>query len=145
MRAKENAIVSFTGLYSFLSNFYVFPVSYEGVMYPSLENAYQAAKTEDVNMRRNFENCTAGEAKKFGRKVVLRPGWDKIRLKVMEELLRNKFSSDLLRSKLLDTGDQQLIEGNFWGDRFWGVYHGSGDNHLGKLLMKIRAELRNGH
>jgi len=63
-------------------------------------------------------------------------------MQMMEELLRLKFESPELRKLLLETGEHELIEGNNWGDRFWGVVDGVGDNHLGKLLMKIRAELR---
>lgn len=53
-------------------------------------------------------------------------------------------SHDDLRDKLLATHPELLIEGNFWGGTFWGVCAGEGSNHLGRLLMKIRGELRNG-
>jgi predicted NAD-dependent protein-ADP-ribosyltransferase YbiA (DUF1768 family) len=59
----------------------------------------------------------------------------------METLLRQKFAHPELRAKLKETNDAELVEGNWWGDRFWGVCRGEGENHLGKLLMKIRAEL----
>jgi predicted NAD-dependent protein-ADP-ribosyltransferase YbiA (DUF1768 family) len=43
---------------------------------------------------------------------------------------------------LIDTGDQELIEGNWWGDVIWGVCNGKGENHLGKILMEVRKELK---
>ena len=60
----------------------------------------------------------------------------------MEEALRKKFSDPGLRKALLDTGDEYLEEGNTWRDEYWGVCNGIGKNRLGKLLMKIRDELR---
>lgn len=59
----------------------------------------------------------------------------------MEDLLRLKFSNREVANLLILTGDEELIEGNWWGDKFWGIYNGEGENHLGKLLMKIRGEL----
>ena len=61
----------------------------------------------------------------------------------MEEIVRAKFGQNpVLADKLLATGDTLLIEGNTWGDKFWGVDTrvGQGENHLGKILMKVRAE-----
>lgn len=64
---------------------------------------------------------------------------------VMLQLLRQKFLGDEeLRRKLLRTGDAMLVEGNYWGDTYWGVCFGSGKNMLGKLLMQVREELRKG-
>jgi N-glycosidase YbiA len=63
---------------------------------------------------------------------------------VMRGLLRQKFSSGELYEKLLATGDALLVEGNSWGDRYWGQVQGTGENHLGKLLMQVRKELKRG-
>ena len=52
------------------------------------------------------------------------------------------YQNDDLADCLVDTGDQPLIEGNTWGDRFWGVCGGTGMNHLGRLLMEVREELQ---
>jgi len=58
-------------------------------------------------------------------------------------MLRLKFTKhESLKEKLLATGDEELVEGNDWNDRVWGKVDGVGENHLGRLLMKIRAELR---
>lgn len=131
---------------AFLSNFAPCKVSYAGVQFTSVEAAYQAAKCKKWDDTLKFKFLTAAEAKKLGRRVEMRPDWDDIRnyrLIVMEELLREKFSdkNPELKQKLIDTYDAELIEGNTWNDTFWGVCAGVGENHLGKLLMKIREEL----
>lgn len=72
----------------------------------------------------------------------LRPDWEYIRVDVMTELVRKKFSQEPLRSQLIATGDAELIEGNWWNDTFWGVCNGVGENNLGKILMKVRDEIR---
>ena len=137
-----NTINSFTGDYKFLSNFYPCKVELDGVEYPSVEHAYQAAKTLDKDERKVFHKRplpTAGESKKLGRKLKMRPDWESVKLQVMEELLVQKFADDLLKKQLQETGEATLVEGNYWGDDFWGVdKKKGGKNHLGKLLMKIR-------
>ncbi len=86
---------------------------------------------------------TPGEAKKYGRTVVMRSDWDEVKLEVMENIVRAKFMQlPYLREKLLLTEDIILEEGNTWGDTFWGVYDGEGTNHLGLILMKVRKELQ---
>lgn len=145
--ADTGPITSFTGPYFYLSNFYPVPVRYDGIWYPSSENAYQAAKTDSKN-RMPFLTCTASESKKLGRAVQLRAGWtqkdwDSHKLEVMEEILLNKFQEgSFLADKLLETGMRELVEGNTWGDTYYGVCGGKGHNHLGKLLMKIRTEMQ---
>lgn len=137
-------IESFSGKYRFLSNFYSVNVVFDGIEYPSTENAYQAAKTLDVYTRSRFVAMTAGQAKKFGRQIRIRPDWEIVKVGIMLELLREKFKRGAIRDRLLATGDAELIEGNTWGDRFWGVCNGVGENMLGKLLMQVREELRSG-
>jgi len=135
-------VVSFSGKFRFLSNFHPSPVTFEGLDYPSVEHAYQAAKTTDQSARDEIRlSATAGAAKKLGRRVVMRPDWESIKLGVMEELVRQKFADPDLKEALLATGCDELIEGNYWGDTFWGVCKGVGHNHLGQILMKVRSEL----
>jgi ribA/ribD-fused uncharacterized protein len=134
-------IDKFDGVYRFLSNFWPCKVSYEGVIWPSVEHAYQAAKNPSKEYREKILACnTAGKTKALGKRIDLRSDWDTYRLEVMEELLRDKFKDTELLRKLLETGSEELIEGNWWGDTFWGVCRGKGENNLGKLLMKIRKE-----
>lgn len=137
-------IDSFTNDCRFLSNFYPAQVKLDGVAYPTVEHAYQAAKTRDPAEREAIRRAwSAGGAKKLGQKVNMRSDWLVYRETVMEDLLRQKFSvGSALAAELLATGDEELVEGNLWSDVFWGVCRGVGENKLGKLLMKIRDELQ---
>jgi ribA/ribD-fused uncharacterized protein len=138
------AIKEFIGEYRFLSNFYLAEVILDGEIYRSVEHAYVAAKTLDLEKRKEIANIIEPKnAKRLGRKLKLRENWPIIKTTIMETLVRRKFEQEPLRSMLLSTGDEELIEGNWWGDRFWGVCNGVGENKLGKILMKIREELRN--
>lgn len=137
------AIDSFRGKYRFLSNFFPALCNYEGIVYPTVEHGYQAAKSLDVTTRKVIAAAlTAQEAKALGRNVALRPNWDDVKLTVMMDLLRLKFSNREVGNLLLMTGAEELVEGNWWGDTYWGVCRGVGENHLGKSLMAIRDELR---
>ena len=132
----------FKGQYRFLSNFEGPQIEVEGLCYKTLEAAFQAAKTTNRAEKLYIQSLlTPGQAKRAGRKVTLRPDWETIKIAVMEALLRQKFTQAPWCEWLLATGDEELIEGNTWGDIFWGVYKGVGENHLGILLMKIRSEL----
>ena len=139
------SIIRFTGDYEFLSNFYPSTVWLDGVEYPTVEHAFQAAKTLDHEMRLKIQDAiTPGGAKRIGRLVTLRPDWEMIKITIMEEMLRQKFhkhQAPLLYRKLIETGDQHLEEGNTWGDKFWGTCNGIGENHLGEILMLIRDDL----
>lgn len=145
--AKPRPVNQFIGLYGWLSNFYpcdvVMDVAGKTRTFTSAEHAYQAAKAKTIE---DFEKVskakTAGEAKRLGKSVQLRDDWESVKLTVMEQVLRAKFSDEVLRRRLLSTGQQELIEGNTWGDVFWGVNleTGEGENHLGRLLMKVREE-----
>lgn len=139
-----NKITLFKDDNSFLSNFYPCEIVLDGVDYPSVEHAFQAAKTRDLNARMSIRALDKpGQAKRYGRTVKLREGWDDMKLEVMESLVRQKFTNDwYLAERLLKTGDAELVEGNWWGDTYWGVCMGKGENHLGKILMRVREELR---
>ena len=135
-------IRTFKNKNAFLSNFYPVFVYYEGMRFPSVEHAFQATKTNDLETRKLFTIApTAKDAKRFGRQVKLRKDWDSVKVNVMEMLLRQKFARPALREQLLNTKDSMLIEGNNHGDTFWGVCKGTGENYLGRLLMKIRQEI----
>lgn len=140
-------ISSFTGEYRFLSNFYPINlvVKRDDVIYNfhTLENAYQAMKCADKENIILFTNprLSPGEAKQLGKNIRLTSGWNGIKIQVMENLLNQKFDKDRnpeLYWMLQSTKPKELIEGNHWGDTFWGVCNNRGHNHLGKLLMKIR-------
>lgn len=136
-------IASFSGEYAFLSNFYPVKITYEGDVYPSVEHAYQAAKTLDLASRERIRLCiTPGKAKRLGGNVEVREDWLSLRVTIMRRLVHSKFEQPFLRRMLVATGGHQLIEGNGWGDTFWGVCNGVGENNLGKILMGVRDELR---
>ena len=132
----------FDGEFAFLSNFYPSPIFDGNIWFPTVEHYFQAAKTTNMEEYKAIAAAdTPGQAKRLGRKVTLRPDWEEVKDQVMLDALRMKFSDDKLRSMLLATGEEYLVEGNTWGDKYWGVCGGIGLNHLGKLLMQVRDEL----
>lgn len=141
---NDKEVKGFEGDYHFLSNFFNVGVYFDGCWYPSSENAYQAAKTLDERERKRFRNITPSQSKKEGRKLEIRADWDKVKIEVMSIIVFDKFYRNKeLRQKLLETEDKYLEETNHWGDKFWGVCDGVGQNELGKILMKIRKFWKN--
>lgn len=139
----DQTILEFRGSNRFLSNFHPAIVELDSVFYPTVEHAYQAAKTLDHKAREVVNSIMRpGGAKRWGRKVELRAGWEEIKVGIMLHLLRRKFLHHPLRKRLLATGRVTLIEGNSWGDTYWGACNGVGENKLGVLLMQVREELR---
>ena len=136
-------IAELSGHYRFLSNFWSCFITYDGKTYPSVENAYQAAKCANDADREKFIAIKSSEAKRLGRIIKMRSNWDQIKLDVMYELVKQKFATDPLRMYLLRTGTREIQEGNYWGDTYWGTVNGEGENHLGKILMRVREEIRN--
>lgn len=136
------AVYEFTGQYRFLSNFWSCYILYDEEMFPSVENAYQAAKCADKSDHYYFRNCKASEAKRKGQIIVPRGDWERVKLDVMYELVRQKFTEYPILGDLLRNTPGELQEGNWWGDTFWGTVNGKGQNHLGKILMRVRNELR---
>lgn len=134
----------FRGNYRFLSNFWPAEVVYGEMVFPTVEHAYQAAKTFNLEHREQIRQAvTPGEAKRLGKLVSIRSSWEYDKLAVMRSLVGQKFRKHpSLRRMLLETGNEELIEINTWGDRFWGVSKGEGENHLGKILMRVRQDLR---
>lgn len=135
-------ITKFDGSYRFLSNFYVSITSIDLKTWKTIEHYYQSQKSKNPIIQEIVRNLeTAYLAKQYGKTITLRDDWDDIKLKIMEKAVRAKFDQNYdLRERLLKTGDAQLIEGNYWGDVYWGVCKGVGENNLGKILMKIRNE-----
>lgn len=128
--------------YAFLDNFAEVSIPYQGLTYPSVENAFQAAKCDDPAARKAFCSIAPGTAKILGRNIRLRGDWEDVKLDVMLDLLRIKFSDAGFAKKLLETGNAELVEINCWGDTFWGYdVDEGGCNYLGKLLMKVRGEI----
>lgn len=137
----------FDGEYAFLSNFYNASCIFEDKFYPTVEHAFQAAKSLDQAERDWLAAAgSPGLAKRLGRRINLRPDWEKIKFDVMEECLRSKFADPVLKQKLLATGDEELVEGNYWHDNTYGNCSCEkckdivGRNMLGNILMKLRTE-----
>lgn len=131
-------IDSFKGQYFFLSNFLI---EADG---KSVEHRFQAAKTDRLEEKKRIMDApTPSKAKYYGRMCSMRPDWEEVKNDVMYELVKNKFAHPDLHRRLLETGDAYLVEGNTWGDKYWGVdaQSGEGENHLGLILMRVRGEL----
>ena len=145
-------ITRFSGEYDFLSNFYPSAIELDSVLYPTVEHAFQAAKTFDADERYKLQIApTPAAVKHAGRRVKLRSDWESVKVGIMEGLVRDKFTRHPeLAEALLGTGDADLIEGNTWNDRTWGMTRDRksgqwiGKNHLGRILMKVRDELCSG-
>lgn len=159
------SIERFREAYDFLSNFFPAEVSYGKYTFPSVENAYQFAKVPREKIAdevvEKFQTATPAKAKAFGKalkeKGMIRPDWDQIKDQVMAYLLERKFAIPELQTKLLQTGDAELIEGNLHHDNEWGdcrcttakpddrrygqkqACHMRGKNKLGLMLMAVRA------
>lgn len=150
MSNEQQVIKQFSGKFAFLSNFHPSPIHHEGITFPTVEHAFQAAKTDDAETRRKIaEKDTPGKAKRAGgRRGILKDfdqaAWEVKKDSVMLKLVRLKFQDQQLAQQLLETGDARLEEGNNWNDTYWGISlkTGKGLNKLGKILEQVRAELR---
>ena len=122
-------------------------MTYKGLTYQNAEAAFQAQKCIDEMEKEQFTTLRPNEAKRLGRSVQLRPDWENVKLSIMEEIVQAKFAqNEDLKQLLLSTGELTLEEGNTWHDTFWGVDAKTreGQNHLGRILMRVREELQGG-
>lgn len=142
----SSVIAGFKGKYRWLSNFERCEILYKGILYGSTEAAYQAQKLSPdkngIKVRHIFSKLDAREAKALGRVVQIREDWDDVKLQVMEDVCRIKFNLPKFKQLLLTTKDAEIVESNWWGDTFWGVCNGVGENHLGEIIMDIREEIK---
>lgn len=128
------------------SNFSPHGIEMEGVFWPSVEHYFQAEKFSDEAYRERIRRARLPkDAKALGRTRALpiHPDWDDKRDDVMLAAIRRKFGThEALRELLFSTGDEELIE-NAPMDFYWGCGRtGTGQNKLGKILMRVRDELR---
>lgn len=138
-----NKIDSFRGSYYFLSNFFEISVTYDGITYQNNEAAFQAQKCLNYEDRKQFSHLNPIEAKHLGRRVSLRPDWERVKMQEMTNIVHEKFEQNKdLGQKLLDTDSAYLEEGNNWGDRIWGTVNGNGQNLLGQILMEEREKIK---
>ena len=140
-------IAEFQNQYRWLSNFWISPMEIDGKLYRTVEHYFQACKADNDNTHDIIRTQkTPGDAKRFAKSIVLRKGWNKMRMDVMRKGLRAKFDQNPeLKIELITTYPQELQEGNKWNDSYWGIdlETGKGENHLGKLLMELREEFMN--
>lgn len=142
--------VGFRGKYAFLSNMAYSPFEMNGHWFLTAEHAFHFWKCKYADDAWKFDasnpNCVKNpyEARKLGRSIVMRDGWNDIRLRVMEAIVHAKFSqNEYLMDKLAEIRGE-ICEYNDWGDTFWGKSKVNGkwvgENHLGKILTKLVDE-----
>lgn len=137
-----------------LSNMTYVGIEHQGIVYPSTENFYQAIKYDRddfcpdvdylITVRKYLATIKPSEAKKYSRKHrMTNPKFEDNKLKIMLYAQRKKYSQEPFKSKLLDTGDCHIEEGNYWNDLYWGtdIKTRKGENNLGKIIMQVRDEL----
>ena len=137
-------IKEFQGKYRWLSNFAPINIRLGNLNYASVEHAYMSMKSADIEWKKKCASTSSpGQIKRLSKTITLCEDWDSIRLSVMESLVRIKFNDPDYKAKLLATGNQNIQEGNYWNDKFFGISlkTGDGENHLGRIIMKIRDEL----
>jgi hypothetical protein len=140
-------IDSFKDGFAFLSNFFIYPVIYKCITYLTSEHAYQCAKTLDAKEQEWIRSApTPGQAKRRGKKATCRPDWEQVKFDIMHEIVLQKFQNPTLKRLLIETGNNELIEGNQHADKIWGcVWENgkwAGENHLGRILMQIRQAFK---
>ena len=141
-------IKEFRGSNYFLSNFSsIGNIEINGFIFSNGETAFHSFK--DLSKQAEFRFLTPSEAKRLGRKVKLRADWEIVKDDIMYQVIKAKFTqNETLKVKLLNTGNEKLVEGNTWHDNYWGscicprCQGTEGRNQLGKTLMKVRLELR---
>lgn len=135
--------------YREFSNYYISRFVYDGIMWDSVEAAFQAQKTLDMEERKKFASLTPGQARAKGRSVLLRPDWEQVKYDLMYKICLEKFKqNEYLKEKLLASGDALIVENTTsWHDHVWGCClcykcrNRKSRNNLGIVLMKIRSEL----
>lgn len=130
----------FKGQNSIFSNFYPCKIKLDGIVYPSVENAYQASKASNLVIKKQFIVLLPSIAKVNA--PYASKEWHKNKLNLMYDLVKQKFSKPKFKERLLEIKNENIVEVNWWNDTFWGVCNGKGHNHLGKILMRIRTEFQ---
>ena len=135
----DRYIKGFVGEYRWLSNMHECWILWHGLAFSSVEAAYQASKSHNIEVAKKFQDYSGPESKKQSKLISVRKDWPELKLNVMSQLVFQKFLQHAdLRGKLLATGDRYIEETNYWKDQYWGVCNGAGQNNLGKILMCTR-------
>lgn len=142
----QGVVLFYEGRHYMLSNCSAHALYFNGISCPTAEHAYQGSKFSETSMRL----FVSKQISPLGAKKVAhnnrdkyRSDWEEVKLRVMEEILRVKLTTHSeVREALLETGQAEIMEDSP-SDSFWGSGpDGRGQNHLGKIWMKLRAELQ---
>lgn len=143
----KNEIRLFKGEYGFLSNFWICNLEVWGRRFPSSEHAYVYSKnpSQVSDNWDEFVDMMPVDVKRYGRQLTFTAEWEDKKIDIMTTIVTVKFIQNInLQRLLVQTGDAALIEGNTWGDKFWGIDERSGEgrNVLGNILMSVRDSLK---
>lgn len=153
-------IISFTKVklpYGWLGNMAPFPIRWGGVVWLTSEALFQARRFADGDpvrekIRGEVSPMSAKMVAKANRATMVVEPQSEADLALMADVLRLKVAAHpLLVVQILNTGNDEIVEdctarpngsGLFWGaarqsDGTW-----RGENHLGRLWMALRADLR---
>lgn len=140
---SKPVITSFTGQFRWLSNFEPSRIMYDGYIFETVEHAYQAQKALFPHVKEWIRNSDGPREAKFrGRQCTMRSDWEEIKDQVMLDCTRLKYALPDYRTMLLATQGWKIVEGNYWGDTYWGICGGKGFNVLGQIIMHVRQEIR---
>lgn len=137
-------IKTFEDSYKQFSNFYIRDVIYKNILYKTREHAFQCQKaTNQKDFEYVYHSKDPYRAKQRANHIKCEPNWKNIRVKIMHEIVLSYFQQHKdAKNLLLSTGTEEIQEGNTWGDKFWGVVDGEGENWLGQILMDVRIILQ---
>ena len=133
-------IIGFNNDNHFLSNFYNHSIQYNGITYKNNVSAFLAQSFESRPQKASFSTLLPTQAiRLFERTSNTHIKFDEEA--VMKEICKIKFSDKILKEKLLNTHDDELINETSFPNEFWGTNtNGEGQNKLGKIIMEIRKE-----
>lgn len=135
-------ITELKGDYEFLAMTYNHPITVDGLTYTNAEAAFWAQRIADKNARVKLTRLSPMKARAKALQAYPIDDWDEIKDDILKHILEIKFSDDVLKKKLLDTGSMKILNNNTYRDEYYGIYNGKGKNILGKMIMNLRESLR---
>lgn len=116
------------GPYKCLGNSYSATILVEGITYPSVEHAFQAAKVSDRATKFQISKASLAEVRNLLEDIWIRPNWNDVKYATLHQLVKLKFESNKELAKvLMGTGTK--------------LFGGKTEAELGSILMKVRSEL----
>ncbi|MCR4274783.1 MAG: NADAR family protein [Candidatus Campbellbacteria bacterium] len=138
--------------YIYFSPYTAHALEIDGVVYPTLEHAYQCMRYTDPHIieeiRMAHGPVKAWEAStKYKHLQIPEFKSEEYKLEVMKKLMKLKAQQhEEIRQALLDSGELHIVKHIVTyppGDGFWDDGEdGQGLNHIGRLWMEIREELK---